>query len=200
MTLRNTPENYGTVAKWLHWTTAALFLAAYISVYYRQWFTEPRTPESSTALQIHLSIGISIAVIVTLRVIWRSMNRVPEFEPGSNLQHRAAHLGHYALYAIMIIMPLTGYLGTGVATNFFFLFEVPKFGDTQLFSSLVAGWLGMTFKEWEAPIDFIHKEILGAWVVWLLILGHAAAAMYHHFVQRDRTLQKMTTAVADSIE
>jgi cytochrome b561 len=33
---------------------------------------------------------------------------------------------------------------------------------------------------------------MGAWLVWILVLGHAAAALYHHFVMHDRTLLKMT--------
>lgn len=196
MPLRNTAHDYGTVAKWLHWLTALLFLASYCSVYYRHWFTEAKTPENWTALQIHLSVGVSIAVIVALRVFWRLTNRVPEPEPGTRLEHLAAHLGHYALYAIMIIMPVTGYVGTGVDTEFFFLFDIPKFEDTALFTRLVTEGLGMSFEAFEEPVDFLHKDILGAWVVWLLILGHAAAALYHHFVRRDRTLYRMTTGGA----
>ncbi|WDE03216.1 cytochrome b [Thalassomonas viridans] len=193
MALKNTAENYGTIAKWLHWGTAILFLASYVSVYYRQWFTEEKTPENWTALQLHLSVGVTIAVAVALRIIWRLMNRVPDLEPGSKMEHRAAHAGHYALYAIMIIMPVTGYVGTGVNTEYFFMFDIPKFEDTQLFVSLIKEGMGLSFKEFEAPIDFIHKEILGAWLVWLLILGHAVAALYHQFVKKDRTLAKMTT-------
>ena len=49
----------------------------------------------------------------------------------------------------------------------------------------------INFKEFEKAIDFIHKDIGGAWLVWLLILGHVMAALYHHFVKKDRTLQKM---------
>ena len=45
----------------------------------------------------------------------------------------------------------------------------------------------------QRAIDFIHKDILGAWVVWLLILGHVLAALYHHFIRGDRTLRKMTS-------
>jgi cytochrome b561 len=104
----------------------------------------------------------------------------------------AAHMGHLALYAIMIIMPITGYIGTGVNTEYFFMFDIPKFEDTQLFTIIVTDGLGMTFEEFEKPIDFIHKDILGAWVVWLLILGHVSAALYHHFVKKDRTLRRMT--------
>lgn len=192
MTIRNTPYQYGSIAKWLHWTTALLFLASYISVYYRHWFTEDKTPENWAALQLHLSIGISIAVIVALRIIWRITNRVPDLEPGTRWEHLAAHAGHYALYAVMIIMPITGYLGTGVDTEFFFLFDIPKFASTPMFDTLVHNGLGLTFDEFEAPLDFIHKKIMGKWLVWMLILGHVAAALYHHFVKQDRTLRKMT--------
>lgn len=193
MHLKNTADSYGFIAKCLHWTTAALFLGSYVSVYYRQWFTEARTPENWTALQLHLSIGVTIGVIVLLRIIWRLTNRPPNPEPGTRLEHMAAHMGHLALYAIMIIMPITGYIGTGVNTEYFFMFDIPKFEDTQLFTIIVTDGLGMTFEEFEKPIDFIHKDILGAWVVWLLILGHVSAALYHHFVKKDRTLVRMTT-------
>jgi cytochrome b561 len=192
MRIRNTINNYGSIAKWLHWGTAILFFGSYISVYYRHWFTEDKTPENWIALQLHLSIGVTIAVVVALRVIWRITNRVPDFEPGTKLEHLAAHAGHYALYAVMIIMPVTGYLGTKVDTEYFFIFDIPMFESTQLFDSLVRDGLGITFEEFEAPLDFIHKQILGKWLVWFLILGHVLAALYHHFVKKDRTLHKMT--------
>ncbi len=192
MGLKNTAESYGTIAKWLHWGTAVLFLGSYVSVYYRHWFTEKDTPENWIALQLHLSIGITIGVVVVLRIIWRLSNQVPKLEPGSRLEHLAAHAGHLALYVVMIIMPVTGYIGTGVNTEYFFLFDIPKFEDTQLFSAFVQDGLGMTFKEFEKPVDFVHKDIMGAWVVWILILGHVSAALYHQFVKKDRTLSKMT--------
>ncbi|WP_448556204.1 cytochrome b [Thalassotalea montiporae] len=192
MMLKNSSTDYGFIAKCFHWGTALLFLASYVSVYYRQWFTEAKTPENWTALQLHLSVGVSLGVIVVLRIIWRGMNQAPESEPGSKLEHLAAHLGHYALYAVMIIMPLTGYLGTGVNTEFF-LFDIPKFEDTWLFTVIVQDLMGLSFKAFETPIDFIHKEIFGAWLVWLLILGHVLAALYHHYGKGDRTLKKMTS-------
>jgi len=45
--------------------------------------------------------------------------------------------------------------------------------------------LGMTFKEFEKPVDFIHKDLLGAWLAWLLLVGHVFAALYHQLVKED---------------
>jgi len=128
-----------------------------------------------------------------LRLIWRSMNRLPDPEPGSRMEHAAAHIGHMALYAMMVIMVITGYAGTGVNTEYFFLFEIPKFESTQAFALLIQDAMGMTFETFEKPIDFIHKEVFGEWLAWILIAGHVGAAMYHHLVKKDRTLFKMTS-------
>jgi cytochrome b561 len=85
-----------------------------------------------------------------------------------------------------------------VNTNYFFMFEIPQFQNTRIFEFVVNNTLGMTFEEFEKPIDFIHKDVLGAWIVWLLILGHILAALYHHFVKKDRTLNKMTNSKRNS--
>jgi cytochrome b561 len=194
MPIKNTAKDYGSIAKWLHWVTAVLFLLVYCSVYYRHWFTEEKSSENWVGLQLHLSIGVTIAVIVALRILWRISNRIPDSEPGTKLENLAAHAGHLVLYTIMIMMPLTGYIGTGVDTEYFFLFDIAKFEDTKIFAYLVSDAMKMTFKEFENPVDFIHKDILGAWVVWLLILGHVLAALYHQFVKKDRALRKMTNS------
>ncbi len=193
MTIKNTPDNYGSIAKWIHWITALLFLAAYASVYYRHWLPEDGTSGNWTALQLHLSIGVSVGVLVILRIIWRLMNITPHPEPGTRLEHLAAKLGHYALYFIMIAAPLTGYMGTGVDTDYFFLFNIPQFESTSLYTVLVTDGLGISFDAFEEVVDFIHKGLLGEFLVWILILGHAAAALYHHYAKGDRTLLKMTT-------
>lgn len=193
MSMSNTRENYGTVAKWIHWATALLFLGAYASVYFRHWFTVDDTPINWTALQLHLSFGVSIAVLVVLRIIWRIMNRTPDEEPGTKMEHLLAHAGHYALYAVLIIMPVTGYLGSKVNTEFYFLFDIPMFESTSLFRSVIRDGMGISYEAFEAPLDFVHKQILGKWLAWMLVVGHILAALYHHYVKKDRTLRKMTT-------
>lgn len=191
MPLKNTEKNYGSVARSLHWAIAALFLLSYCAIYYREWFTEEDTPPDWISLQIHLSVGITIAALVALRIIWRLLNKPPPLEPGTQLEHRAAHAGHFLLYVVMVVMPVTGYIGTGVDTSYFFAFDIPKFESTQAFSILVTGWMGLEAEAFEDIVDEIHTTG-GAWVVWVLIVGHILAALYHHFVKKDRTLRRMT--------
>ncbi len=53
------------------------------------------------------------------------------------------------------------------------------------------GKLGLTFEVFEVPFDFFHKQIGGAWLVWMLIAVHVGAAVYHHRVLKDNTLRRM---------
>ena len=193
MGIRNTSLNYGSIARWLHWIIAFLFLMSYCTVYYRHWFTEEKTPENWLALQLHLSVGITIAVFVVLRIIWRVTSQLPDPEPGPQWAHQVAHIGHYLLYAAMILMPLSGYIGTGVNTEYFMLFDIAKFESTAFFNVLVTERLGMSFGAFEKPVDYFHKEVMGEYVLLFLIFGHIAAALYHHFICKDRTLKKMTS-------
>ncbi len=196
MPLKNTKEKYGLIAVLLHWIVALGFLGAYVSVYYRHWFSEgdfSRTELNSNtvALYLHLSFGLTVAAFVALRILWKFMSNTPDDVPGGRrLEHVAAHGMHWILYAVMVIMPVTGYMGTKLETNFFFLFDIPKFNDTFLYSLLVEQWLQMDWESFEPVMDAIHKNG-GAFVVWGLIAIHAGAALYHHIVRKDIVLKRM---------
>ncbi len=190
MELKNTKERFGVIAMTLHWIVALLFLGLYASVYFRHWFTEPKTDLNWTALQLHLSFGITVSVFILLRIIYKLIDKSPDEVPGSKLEHLAAKSAHYALYAVMIIMPATGYFGTGVNTEFFGIFEIPQFRDTGIYNTIVTNGMGLSWEVFEPPIDFIHKKG-GAYFVWVLIGIHAAAAFFHHAHKKDNTLRRM---------
>ena len=126
--------------------------------------------------------------MVALRVLYRLWDVQPREVPAPAWQQRLARAVHVLLYAAMIVMPITGYLGTG--TEFFGLFVIPKFPETWLFAALVQGWLGLTFEEFEKPLDLIHHTA-GAYVVWVLIAVHVAGALQHHMIRKDETLLRM---------
>ncbi len=188
--LKNTKYSYGLIAILFHWIVALAFISNYAIIYYREWFVEGRTDLSKSLISFHTAIGVSVLVFVVLRIIWKFMNQQPKDVPGTKMEHLAAHGVHILLYIVMIVLPLTGYLGTGSTSQLFFLFEIPKFADTQIFQTVVQGWMGLTWEQFEAPIDFIHKKG-GAYFVWVLIAVHAGAALYHHFIRKDIVLKRM---------
>lgn len=185
--LRNTTTYYGSVAKWLHWLTAFSILGAYVFVYARYWFLDG-TPHQPTRA-IHSAIGLSVLLWVSLRLWWKLTNPEPKLPHMPKIQHTASHAMHWVLYFLMFAMPITGYLGSGGSVNYG-LFEIPTFRNTGWGQWLLA-FFDMTWDEWEVGWDYFHKRIAGALVLWILVVIHAAAAIYHHIVQKDSVLVGM---------
>ena len=192
MGLKNTQLEYGSVAKWLHWLTALCFLAAYISVYYGHMFVDLESPQRPTVTRLHAMFGISVGILFLPRIIWNFINPKPKLDPAPAWQHKASKVVHWALYFFILAMPLSGWLGFGAPSfPFFWLFDMPTFHGSALFSPIVEGWLGMTWEQFEEPFDYFHKQIGGPWAAWILVMVHAGAGLYHHYVQKDNTLRKM---------
>ena len=64
LTLRNTEYSYGLIAILLHWIVAAAFIVNYGLIYYREWFTEPRSDEGRALFSHHTTIGISVLCLL----------------------------------------------------------------------------------------------------------------------------------------
>ena len=111
----------------LHWLMAALiFVALPLGV----WASlVPRGSERSEILFFHKSIGMTVLCLVALRIVWRLVSGAPAYaEPLGRLTHAAARSAHIGLYALMIAMPVSGYLssnGAGTVVPWFGLFTFP---------------------------------------------------------------------------
>ena len=93
----------------LHWLMAVLiFVALPLGV----WASLlPRGQMRSEVLFFHKSFGVTVLGLIALRIVWRLIAGAPEYvEPLGRLTHAAARAGHLALYALMIAMPVSGYL------------------------------------------------------------------------------------------
>jgi cytochrome b561 len=188
MPLRNTSSRFGSISKLFHWTSAAAFIAAYVVVYYVIWFMDDTSDESLPVLNIHWVLGLLVGFLVLPRLAWRMLEVEPDATPGSRLEHRLAKWAHWGLYGLLILMPLTGYIGTGAPTDFG-VFTVTGFNETALFQ-----WISLRFDvSWdafEAPIDVLH-HFVGKWLAWVVVALHVSAALYHHWVRRDGVLTRM---------
>lgn len=188
MRWKNSPTRFGAIAQFFHWTTAAAFIAAYLVVYYSIWFIDDDSAQLLPVLNVHWALGLLVGALTLPRLIWRICSAQPEQTSAGHVEHLLARLAHYGLYMLMILMPLTGYLGTSAPTDFG-LFAVPSFRDTYLFE-WIGSRSGATWETFEPPVDSIH-HFLGKWVAWVVVCLHIAAALLHHYVRRDDVLLRM---------
>jgi len=179
------PQRYAFVAIVLHW----LIAAAIVGMIAVGWTMGDMPPgaEQFALVQLHKSVGIAILALSIARIIWRLMNPPPPAPPGPALATRLASLAHAGFYALMILMPLSGWLLVSVSTA-----DV----STRLFSTLpwphIPGFSGLgeaTREAIEEPVEFIHSKL--AWVMIALLVLHVLGALRHHFILRDGLLARM---------
>lgn len=201
MRLRNTVDAYGSVSMLFHWFTAAAFITAYAIAYYVIWFVDPQTsvtpplfgiaPNADQVvpvLNIHWVLGLTIGFLALPRLAWRVLGRHPAHASVSRLENWLADAAHWALYALLLLMPLSGYLTTYHATDFG-LFVVPAWKET-MFAESVRNAFQLTAPEFEEATWAIHS-FLGKRVAWVLVGLHIIAALFHHFVREDAVLRRM---------
>ena len=179
MNMRETAtRRYGSLTIALHWVMLVLIAAVYACIELHEVF--PKGSEARAALKSwHFMLGLSVLLLIGVRIAARVLGTTPAIEPPLPAwQARAAWLGHGALYAFMIGMPILGWLtlsASGEVIPFFFNMQLPALIGTN--------------KGLGELLEDIHKTIGTAG--YYLIALHAAAALYHHYVRRDSTLVRM---------
>jgi superoxide oxidase len=173
-------SRYRTDQVALHWLMLLLIVAAYACIELRVLY--PKGSEPREALKHwHFMIGLSIGLLVVLRIALRMGSPTPPIAPPPTaLQHRLARLGHLALYVLMIGMPLAGWLilsAEGKPIPFFGLELPPLIAKDKA--------LAKQIQELHATAGQVGYFLIGA---------HALAALYHHYVRRDNTLRRMLPA------
>jgi cytochrome b561 len=175
--MNSTVQRYNTVAVILHWVTALLI------IYMLIWgggLIKSRQAMDPFYPSIHASIGISILALSVLRLVWRLMNPPPPDVPMPMWQQTASHALHWAFYAMLVLLPLTGLaaLDQSIAgrhpefanLSFFNLFAMPHFSMP---------WFGST-----------HELLTN--LTWALLALHVVAALKHQFIDKDRLMNRMS--------
>jgi cytochrome b561 len=174
--LKDTRERYGSVSIGLHWVMALAIFALFglglwmrTLDYYDAWYN--RAPD------LHKSAGMLLLFLLVARLLWRLVNMHPALL-GRVWERIAALVVHRAQYVLMLIVMLTGYLiptAEGKGVSVFGWFVVPALFEFDKHQADVIG--------------FVHKY--SAWALVVLAVLHGAAALKHHFVDRDATLTRM---------
>lgn len=178
MSAKNTATQWGSVSKTLHWLIAILILA--LGIVGLIMGELPKTPKYFWVYTMHKSIGITVLTLVVMRLLWRLYAGAPQPVPGTpSWQERIASATHWLLYILMFAIPLSGWLydsASGLRPfKLFGLFDMPKL----IAPSEQAAQISHNIHEW------------GFWLLILVVIAHASAAIYHHIHQRDATLVRM---------
>jgi cytochrome b561 len=184
MSLRNTATAWGWPARALHWSMAVVIVALLVLGFVMANAIDDLALRFRLT-QLHKSWGSVVFALALARLGWRLVNPTPAEAPGAAWERAAARLAHGLLYALMIAMPVSGWLMAsasplqemvGVRNMVFGLFELPDPfvpGDRAL----------------EAVFRTIH--VGGGLLLAALLVLHAGAALKHHFVLRDDVLRRM---------
>lgn len=178
MKSRNTRNGYGLIAKLLHWSVAILIvgliaLGWYMVdlTYFDKWYNE--------SLAIHKGFGMFALALGALFAGWRFVSPSPEHLVELKTWERiAAGVMHHALYAAMLLIPVTGYListSAGKSIDIFGWFEVPPVVKVD-----------KNLRDMAIELHFYLGYVTG-----VLICLHAGAALKHQFIDRHGTLARM---------
>jgi len=165
-----TNQGYGAVARALHWLMAALLIL--------QWLVGEK-PKLLGGISLHFSLGLSLLLLVMIRLAWRITHPAPPPAASAPRWERlVARAMHYAWYLLMIALPISGILNRqlrGKTTSWFGLIDFPA-------------WLSPD-KYWAHQLEELHETLATVFLVLLAV--HVAAALKHHFMDRDGVLRGM---------
>jgi len=178
------PQRYTRTAIALHWIVGLAVLGMIGLGLWMINLPKGVGPFRAEMFNLHKSIGMTVGLLVFARIAWRLTHPVPPL-PATlpRWQVLASHITHYALYACIVIQPVTGLLGSLTSP-----FPVKYFGYTLPFGS------------WDIPaakqfLSVVH--LANASVLTILILVHIGAVLHHLLIARDGVFQRMWFGARD---
>jgi len=180
---KNTPQTYGSVARFFHWLTALLILTAIAVVLYthrQPARTEPEVMRVALLFSLHKTVGIAAFFTALLRILWAFGQPKPgPIHPERRLETFVGDAVHWSLYAAMVIMPLSGWLGHAARPGLSPIWW--PFAQTLPFVP-ASNALGRVFFTIHG---FASKALYAS------IALHVAGALKHALIDRDGTMARM---------
>jgi cytochrome b561 len=172
-----TIQRYTGVAIALHWLIALAILCNFLLAHY---MTDLQlSPTKLKLYSYHKWIGVTIFLLVLIRLGWRLSHRPPP--PPASMpawQHSAATIAHFFLYALTLAIPISGWLMSSASG-----FQVVYLGQLPIPDLLAKN------KELAAQLKELHEALNG--LMLLVVALHTAAALKHHLFDRDDVLRRM---------
>lgn len=176
MSLRSNERQWGSIAKFFHWTIALTILGNGLFGLLMDLSRSPMQKISWLAL--HKSIGLTVLALVLLRVLWRWRDGRPHGEAAPRWQQWSARIVHALLYLLIVAIPLSGWWFnsvTGKPLQWFKQFNLPA--------------LAAKSDELRPLAHGVHEYLF--WFLILVLVAHVGAALKHHVFDNDNVLRRM---------
>lgn len=171
---------WNRTARVLHWVVAAMLLMQFIT----GWATENAADRPAEILfgRTHFQFGVLLAGLILMRLLWRLAHAPPSPPPDEPVWRvRIAGGAHWAIYLVLLVLPVTGYIvwvHMKEAMDLFGMVQVPALftpppDDERLWSG---AW-------------YVH--FFAGWTLLGLIVLHISAALYHQFILKDGLIRRM---------
>ena len=170
-------DRYTRTAIALHWLIALAVIVQFCWGWWMQGIPKQPPGIRADAFNLHKSVGMTIFMLMSVRLLWRWRHPPPAFPPMPRWQAGLAHVVHATLYAVLLLHPLSGYLGS-------------------VFSGYPVKFFGMTLPAWghndpALKNFFSASHFVTSWVLLAAVALHVAGALKHALIDRDGLLSRM---------
>ncbi|NMZ18607.1 cytochrome b [Pseudomonas rhodesiae] len=175
--MKASPQFFAPLARLLHWLMALMVIAM---LFIGAGLAASVSERHAWLIQLHKPLGIAILALVIVRLVVRFSTQQPPLpQELPQWQVLAAKASHLMLYGLMLALPLLGWAMISAA------------GDPVMLSSSVRL---PALVEANAPLFALLRKAHGylAYLLFLTVLVHLAAALFHGLIRRDGVLQSMT--------
>ena len=168
---------YTRTAMTLHWLIALLIFVAFpLGIYMHEL---PLSPTKLKLFSYHKWVGVTVFTLTFVRLLWRTTHQPPPLPSSiTRWQQRASHVAHYLLYALLIAVPVSGWLmssAKGVQTVWFGMLALPDLVSRD--------------KALGELLNTVHKGMNITLLA--LVVVHVLAGLKHHFIDRDNVMSRM---------
>jgi len=173
---------YTRFAVAMHWIVAAIVLVQYPLGWLMQQIPKQPPGQRADVFNLHKSIGLTILALMIVRLGWRLAHRAPTLPPMARWQAWLARGTHAALYAMLIAMPLAGYLGSAFSGY-----------PVRFFGIVLPSWAARNpqLKDWMSAAHLVL-----AWALAIAFSLHIAGVLKHVLLDRDGLVRRMSWARA----
>jgi len=173
------PKEFNKIAKSFHWMIFLLFLFQYgIAIVMYGVANQDYYPKD--LFIAHKSVGTLIFFLAFSRLVWRKMNPLPPWPDSmTSFEKKSFHFFEVGLYALMFLMPISGYLfslGAGYGFKFFWLFDFPDLIGKNAFISEIG--------------KYLHRIM--AFLIVGFVASHVSLILRHHFDSKDKFIDRMS--------